>query len=207
MERELYQMICQRLEEIPIVRNDRQIYDDRRIVQVHLWAALHDRPICWACQPGNWPLHLRRARIPSQSRMSRRLRTVSVQQLFQALYSALRAELPRSALKFIDGKPLPTGGCSKDADATFGHGAGTMLRGYRLVCIADESGPIDAWTLASMNVPEHRSAAHLLRSWSGEVTMVGDNAYDKNDLYELGEKCLHFFDIRRRSGMIRFELC
>src|SRR3954469_4822241 len=44
------------------------------IVRVHTWAALHDRPVSWACDPRNWKARTRPAELPDQSTMSRRTR-------------------------------------------------------------------------------------------------------------------------------------
>jgi hypothetical protein len=35
--------------------NKHKQYSDAYIVEVYLWAVLHDRPICWACRAENWP--------------------------------------------------------------------------------------------------------------------------------------------------------
>jgi len=44
------------------------------IVATMLWAALHDRPVGWACHPDNWSTtKLRPACIPSEATMSRRV--------------------------------------------------------------------------------------------------------------------------------------
>ncbi len=182
MERELYRDVCQVLKALPPTVNRRFAYDDKCILEVYLWAVIHDRPTYWACKADNWPIHLRRRPRPSQSQMSRRLRTVAVQQLLARLYAALRDQLPRSLLKFVDGKPLPVGGCSKDRDAKFGHGAGTVLRGYKLVCLVDESGAIDDWRLGPMNICEHHQAVLLLPAAKGSC-LLGDAEYDKNHLY------------------------
>ncbi len=47
-------------------------YSTRRIVAVYLWAVLHDRPTCWACDERNWP-EPSLGDLPSPSCMSRRL--------------------------------------------------------------------------------------------------------------------------------------
>lgn len=183
MERELYCSIRRTLRTLRVAADPRQTYSDRRIVEVLLWAALHDRPISWACQAVHWPTDLRPRPLISQPQMSRRLRTVAVHQLLTALYAAQREQLPRSLLKFVDGKPLTVGGCSKDPDAKFGHAAGSIARGYKLVCIVDEHGAIDAWRLGSMNLCEHHEAVALL-AHIPDTCLLGDAEYDKNHLYE-----------------------
>ena len=183
MERELYRRICQTLHQLPIFPNPRLTYGDTLVVKVLFWAALHDRPISWACQEAHWPPGLRPRPLISQSRMSRRLRTFAVHQLLAVLYQTLRDALPRSLLKFIDGKPLTVGGCSKDPDAKFGHAAGTIARGYKLVSLVDEHGAIDAWRLGPMNLCEHHEAVPLLPFIPG-TCLLGDAEYDKNHLYQ-----------------------
>src|SRR6187401_262324 len=56
-------------------------YREFEIVSVYLWAVLHERAVCWACHPINWPKALWPGKLPSQATMSRRLRTTEVQQL------------------------------------------------------------------------------------------------------------------------------
>ena len=53
-------------------------YSNREILAVLLWAALHNKPICWACLRSSWPLQAWRRRLPDQSTMSRRLRDPDV---------------------------------------------------------------------------------------------------------------------------------
>ena len=48
------------------------------IVATMLWAALHDRPIAWACDPRNWSTtRLKPMGIPSEATMSRRIDSVA----------------------------------------------------------------------------------------------------------------------------------
>ena len=43
-------------------------YQPHIIVLVFLWAALHDRPVCWACDEKNWSTtSLRPATLPDSS--------------------------------------------------------------------------------------------------------------------------------------------
>src|SRR5688500_11302550 len=61
----------------------RLTYPDAVVVLVLLWAALHDRPVSWACDRRHWAgcgrgRRRRRRRLPSSATMSRRLRTVGV---------------------------------------------------------------------------------------------------------------------------------
>jgi hypothetical protein len=200
MERELYECLCRVLLKLAVVANRRKTYGDRLVIQVLLWAAVHDRPIVWACQERHWPSDLRPTRLISQSQQSRRLRTVSVHRLLERLYRATRDRLPRGVLKYVDGKPLPVGGCSKDPDARFGRAAGTIARGYKLVCITDESGAIDAWRLGAMNLCEHHEARHLLSSIPN-TRLLADAEYDKNHLYEAaGQQGIELLAATKRTA-------
>src|SRR3954464_5026122 len=65
------------------------------IVRVHTWAALHDRPISWACEPGNWKARTRPAGLPDQSTMSRRTRRED--------FTAFQARVGER----LNGRPVP----------------------------------------------------------------------------------------------------
>lgn len=58
-------------------------YTDAGILLVVFWAVLHDRPMCWACQPRHWPQRWQWLTLPSPQRLSERLRTLSVQLLLE----------------------------------------------------------------------------------------------------------------------------
>jgi len=184
MERELFREACACLARIPVILKANETYSARDVVRVLLWAVVHDRPVYWACQRRHWPLEMRRVKLISQSQMSRRLRCFAVQQMLMQLQQTMRDQLPQGWVKYLDGKPLPVGGCSKDRDAKFGRGAACIQRGYKLVCSVDQHGPIDEWRLGPMNLPEHVQATALLQEMPWGQYVVGDNAYDKNELYE-----------------------
>src|SRR6516162_8018125 len=80
------------------------------LVLTFLWAALHDRPVSWACDPDHWgTTSLRPSRILSDSTMSRRIDRVAIGLLWRAIEHRLRqqsAEHP-ALIAFLDGKPLP----------------------------------------------------------------------------------------------------
>jgi hypothetical protein len=115
-------------------------YNAALIVGVLLWAALHDRPISWACQATHWPAELRMDKLPSQSTMSRRLRGLPVLLLLQLLETALKNGAVKSAssaepLKIIDAKPLVIGSYAKDPDAHWGRAAGCFAKGYKFYAV------------------------------------------------------------------------
>jgi hypothetical protein len=167
-------------------------YKDSVIVAVWYWAVIHDRPCSWACERRNWPVGLRLQPLPSQSRMSRRLRSDSVQALLLALEQRVVAPKEPGLFWMIDGKPLPIGGCSKDREAGYGRSAGGKAKGYKLHAIADSDGRLAAWRVAAMNVDERVVAAEMLQTAAISGYIVGDSNYDSNPLHaicdELGER-------------------
>lgn len=168
-----------------IDHNLRHHYSDSMIVQVLFWAVMHDRPIYWACDRGNWPATLCPALLPSQSCMSRRLRSLGVQQLLQRLAAYLRDQLPSGFLKFIDAKPLPVGGCTKDSEARYGRCASGMAKGYKLFAVVDGvSGAVDSWLAGPMNWSEQKAALKLIESLAEPCVLVGDGVYDARFLYD-----------------------
>src|SRR5262245_35877000 len=74
MERELWKLIRWCLRRLPRRWPRGAVYDNREILAVYLWAALHDRPVSWACERASWPMQAWRRALPDQSTMSRRLR-------------------------------------------------------------------------------------------------------------------------------------
>jgi hypothetical protein len=132
MERELWPGLYHHLQ--AAARDFRQKYVQHQpwaVAAVLLWAALHDRPVAWVCDPRHWAsTRLRPARLPSQSTASRRTRRAAFGLFLNRLTARLRGDgLPSLALA-LDGKPLLVGGCSKDPDATFGRAAGQVGCGY-----------------------------------------------------------------------------
>ena len=172
-------------------RRKRELYDDRWVVVVYLWSAAHDRPVSWACDVHNWPEELDRP-LPSQSRMSRRLRTVPVLQLLErALAAASDLFGPPPLVKQVDSKPLTVGAYSKDADARRGRLAdGQFARGYRLHAVT-HGRAVRHWALLPLNVHDSAAAPLLLPRLEGGGYVVGDNAYDTNDCHALAAAANH----------------
>src|SRR3954471_5300522 len=116
MEARLYRQLYRRMYAIAHPpRRPREVYDDRWIAAVYLWSVLHHQPACWACDPGNWPAEMDRP-LPSQSRLSRRLRRAGVQRSLERALAAVSALLGPAGpplVKAIDSKPLVVGAYSK----------------------------------------------------------------------------------------------
>jgi hypothetical protein len=164
-------------------RGRRQQFSDYTIVLVYLWSVLHDRPVCWACDPINWPKELERE-LPSDTTMSRRLTSLGVLQLLERVLTAVADLMPAGPVKLIDSKPLLVGAYSKDRDAKRGRlAANQMARGYRVHTL-NHGRAVRFLTLAPMNQHDSAVAPQLLAKLQGWGYAVGDNAYDSNDLHE-----------------------
>src|SRR3982750_1422402 len=75
-------------------RPERVRYGDGVILLVVLWAALHDRPLSWACRAQSWGGEeaLPWESLPSPATLSRRTRRAAFWLLFAAVFDAVRAE-------------------------------------------------------------------------------------------------------------------
>ena len=157
---------------------------DYEIVLVYLWASIHDRPVSWACNPTSWPDDLRPSAIPSQSTMSRRLRTTEVLRLMQAIEERV-APVDRSCwVRVIDGKPLAVGTYSKDPDARWGNAGQGSAKGYKLRALYGRQATPDVWEVAPLNVSEPEVGAHLIRRLKGAGYVLGDKAFDSNPVHQ-----------------------
>ena len=163
----------------------RGTYTDQNIVLVYLWSVLHDRPVYWACKKNNWPIYYRRLALPNPSTMTRRLRTTSIQNLLLKIEQSLIKRFPRRICRWIDAKPLPVGGNSKDRQSAFGRGAACIARGYKLYAVADANQGFVCWTVRAMNQNEAKVAPDIIKHIEAGGYLIGDNAYDKNNLYQV----------------------
>lgn len=185
MERELFRSLKAALRRLGRRRRSQRFrYTDATIVEVYYWAVLNDRSVLWACRPANWPIGLRRGFLPSQSDMSRRLRTNSVQRLIARLeQSVLRARRPAPLVCMMDGKPLPIAGHSRDPEAGFGRAVRGQAKGYKLHVLIDPAGTVWGWRVAPMNHDERAVARRLMACLPGEGYLLADANYDSNRLY------------------------
>jgi Transposase DDE domain len=162
-------------------------FSDHDIVKVFYWSVIWDRPLCWACRPGNWPIHLRRRPLPSAATLSRRLRSPSVVALLDALERRVIAPKEPGLFWMIDGKPLPIGGCSKDRQAGFGQAAGGKAKGYKLHALVGSDATVAGWRVAPMNKDERVMAERLVKAAPPQVAgyLLADANYDSNPLHQV----------------------
>lgn len=176
-------------------------FTDEDIVKVYYWSVIHDRPTSWACQKKHWPIHLRNRPLPSQSTMSRRLRSKRVVALLDALERRVTAPKEPCLFWMIDGKPLPIGGCSKDRQAGYGRAAGGKAKGYKLHTLSGLDGSLAGWRVGPMNKDERVMAERLLKAAPAEVMgyVAADGNYDSNNLHAIADErgCLQLVTPRR----------
>ena len=182
MERELWMQLY-----AVVVRLDNHwstgFFRASEIVAVFLWAVVHDRPTSWACERRNW-IDLAVDVLPSQSTMSRRLRTEAVNQLLAKVEAEIGCDPRRWWIQRIDSKPLPVGIHSKDRDATWGYTGRKLGRGYKLHAIWG-GGPLPSiWRVEPMNVADAVAGRALIGQLPGEGYVVGDKQYDSNRIHE-----------------------
>jgi|tagenome__1003787_1003787.scaffolds.fasta_scaffold20402886_1 hypothetical protein len=200
MEYQLWLAIVTVLASLDKIRKSTRFhFSDEDIVKVYYWSVIHDRPVSWACQSKNWPLHKRRQPLPSESTMSRRLKNKPVQALLKALEQRVVAPQQPGLFWIIDGKPLPISGCSKDRQAGYGRAANCKAKGYKIHAILDTEGSIAAWRVAPMNKDERVMAERLLRTAPIQGYVAADSNYDSNKLHAICDSRdqLHLVTLRR----------
>lgn len=186
MERELWPVLYHHLQQT--AKEVQQKYVQLQpwvIVATLLWAALHDRSVHWACNPEHWDTtRLRPARLPSEATMSRRVDQVSTGLFWRALEQRLRGSGHPALLAFLDGKPLPVGGNSKDPDARWGRGAGGLAKGYKLHTVWSSGVLPEAWEVTPLNVGEKTVAYRLIGQLHYGGYLLADGEYDASYLYD-----------------------
>jgi hypothetical protein len=194
-------------------RKKRVCYSDALIVVVYFWAVLHDRAVCWACEPSNWPKEMEWMSLPSTSTMSRRLRSLSCWMLITALYQRLQIALslagsdPQLCLcRRIDSKPLVVGGFSKDRDAKRGYATGGLGRGYKIAGAWGKSVLPEALVVAPLKVSDQQSAMELINQLheNGKAPsgyLLADATHDTNPLHQhASEHCFQLITPRKKPG-------
>ena len=185
MERELWPALYQAVEQVG--REVKQVgaqYQPWVIAAVILWAALHDRPRKWACDPKNWMTTRQRPlQLPSASVLSRRADSVGMGLFWRRLEEVLRGTNYGGMISMVDGKPLFVGGCSKDRDARWGYGAGMPGKGYKLHTIWRHRDLPDAWDLTPLNRCEATVATELLKQVDAGGYLLADGNFDTNPLH------------------------
>lgn len=187
MERELWPLLYRLLQATAKDFHQKYVtYQPWTLAAVLLWAALHERPLSWACHERNWSTtRLRPVQLPSPATISRRLYTVGTGLFLRALEQRIRDSGEPRLVAFLDGKPLPVGGPSKDPEAKRGRSAGGMAKGYKLHAVWSNRPMPETWEVAPLNVHELVVAERLLEQLSGGGYLVADGNYDSSYLADL----------------------
>jgi hypothetical protein len=186
MERELWPPLYHLLRQTANDFSQKYVqYQPGVLVAVMLWAALHDRPVSWACQRRHWSTTtLRPRRLPSPATMSRRIDGAAVGLLWRALEQRLRDSGEPARVAFVDGKPLPIGGNGKGPDARFGRGAGCIAKGYKLHAVWSARPVPEAWEVTPLNANERAVAEGLIGQLGHGGYLLADGNYDASYLYD-----------------------
>lgn len=186
MERELWPLLYRLLHDVAKDFSQKYVqHQPWTLVAVMLWAALHDRPVSWACQRRHWSTTtLKPRRLPAASTLSRRVDSVGVGLLWRALEQRLRHSGDPALVAFVDGKPLPVGGNSKDPDARFGRGAGCLAKGYKLHTVWTTRPVPEAWEVTPLNGNEKAVAEQLVGQLGHGGYLLGDGNYDASYVYD-----------------------
>lgn len=188
MERDIWTRMRAALKRLTPTRPRNAVYTNEQVVAVLLWAAMHDRPISWACQRKNWPMQAWRRKLPDQSTMSRRLRHPAVLEVLLALLLVVQGDDPVGEVLVADGKPLELSEYTRDPDATVGRGAGRMARGYKVHLILDPAAQrVVRHQTHPLNVAEPTTAADMVSDPRVEIPpgslLLGDALFDSNPLH------------------------
>jgi len=186
MERELWPRLYHLVMDVgQTLRLTDVTYQPHIIALVFLWAALHDRPVCWACNERNWSTTtLRPATLPSPSTLSRRLRRVDTAIFMRTFVQRMRRVGDQRLVAVIDGKPLPIGGASQDPEARCGRGVGTWARGYKLYAVWGERPMPETYRVYPMNANEDKVAEEMIPELTWGGYLLGDGEYDANPVFD-----------------------
>lgn len=186
MERELWSLLYPLLRRVGNDFSQKYVrFQPWVLAAVTRWAALHDRPIRWACDERNWrTTTLRPHKLPSPSVVSRRGNGVAVGLVRRALEQAIRDSQQPALLAFLDGKPLPVSGVSSDPDAGYGQGAGETSKGYKLHAVISTRPMPEAWQVAPINVAETKVAEAMIARLEHGGYLLGDANYDASAVFD-----------------------
>lgn len=203
MERQLWPVLYHELRVVG--ERVRQKYVQRQpwvIAAVLLWAALHDRPVNWACAPANWTTtRLRPGRLPSASTVSRRAKRAGFVVFLNAVAERFRGAGWPGLVLAVDGKPLVVGGCSHDPDARYGRGAGQFARGYKLHAIWGRRPLPEAWEVTPLSEHEVNVGERLAGQLTGGGYVTADGNSDAGRLFDrLAERGYQLVAAQRKAN-------
>jgi len=166
-------------------RHKRDRYSTALVVRVHTWAALHDRPVSWACDPEHWTPRTRPEALPDQSTMSRRTRRPDFEEFQRRVGRRLNGRPTPALVRVVDGKAMELPNHSADRDATWGRGVSRTSLGYKLHAIRSAGNPMpDAFVVTTLSACEKRMAARMVGRVDGAGYLLGDAHFDASWLFD-----------------------
>lgn len=185
MERELWKVVYAALKKVARRFDQKYVQlQPWRIAAVLLWAALHDRPVSWACDKGNWSTTRRKpGRLPSEATVRRRAEKTAFAPFLNRVAAELRGDGPPAWELVIGGKPLPVGRCSKDRDAR----GGALGRGYKLHALRGDAPLPVAWEVTAVRDYEGTAAERLLAQVRGVGLLLADGNDEASRLYDAAD--------------------
>lgn len=166
-------------------RRVRDYHSTATIVRVYHWACLHDRPVSWACEPGNWTAATRPTQLPDQSTMSRRTRRGDFEQFLLRLGRHMNGKAKASTVKIVDGKALELPNHSSDPDASWGRGVSRQSLGYKIHAICSGNPMPDAVVITTLSRCEKQMASRMIKRVKGWGYLMGDAHYDASWLFDV----------------------
>jgi len=175
-------------------RRARDTHPISRIVRVHIWSVLHDRPTCWGCHARNWTDKTRPKQLPDQSTMSRRMKRADFDQFLARLGPRMNGRLPAArperakliGLNFVDGKAFELPNHTTDRDAKWGRGVSRQSVGYKLHLLdsAVQNPMPDAFAITPLNRCEKQMAARMIQRFKGTGYLLADSHFDASWLFD-----------------------
>jgi hypothetical protein len=191
MERELWPPLYHVLREVGNDFRQKYVsYPAWVLVAVFLWAALHERPVAWACQARHWSTtKLRPARLPHRTTVGRRIDGLAIGAFLREVERRLRDREEVGLLALLDGKSLLVSGVSKDRDAKPGRAAGGRGKGYKLHTLWANRALPEAWEVTPLNEHEVKVAERLVGQLRGGGYVLADGNYDATALFDRAGAC------------------
>lgn len=158
----------------------------RQVVLMYFWQVYHERPMCWACDRGNYGSLFRPRRLLSISQYTRRLKSPRLQWMMQAVHEQLAGGDQATLVSSFDGKLLSVAMHSHDAQATKVRTNSGYARGYRLHAWGREDGRIGIWSVTGAHAGEQTVAQLLcehLPPMPADAMILGDVRFDSAPLY------------------------
>ena len=184
MERELWKVVYTALKKVARRFDQKYVQlQPWRIAAVLLWAALHDRPVSWACDKRNWRTTRREARtapLPGHHEPTGPEDLLRPVPQRPGRPNSRATGQPAWAL-VVDGKPLPVGtvqqGPRRQVRRRSARGT-SCTRSGAAGCLPE------AWEVTAAREYEGAVAERLLTQVRGKGFLLGDGNYEASRVYD-----------------------